>query len=101
MRSCFALVALALTLPAAAPRGVLLGRSVQGRRVVAAEAGDPSSPRKALVVGCIHGNECAGVAVIRRLRSLGAASGVDLWLVPEANPDGTVADRRWNARSGR
>jgi protein MpaA len=98
VRSCFALVALALALPAAVPRGVLLGRSVQGRRVLAVEVGAPSNPRTALVVGCIHGSECAGVAVVRRLRSLGAVPGVDLWLVPEANPDGTAANRRWNAR---
>jgi murein peptide amidase A len=92
-----ALAAVALLLPGAAPRRVLLGRSVEGRKVVAVELGDPESPRKALVVGCIHGDECAGVAVIRRLRQLGPVPGVDLWLVPNANPDGYSAGWRWNA----
>jgi protein MpaA len=51
-----------------------------------------------LVVGCIHGNECAGLAIVRRLERLGAEPGVDLWLVPEANPDGHALGRRQNAR---
>jgi protein MpaA len=97
MKIALALLTLAITLPGAAPRGVLLGHSVGGRRIIAVELGDPTNTRKALVVGCIHGNECAGIAIIRRLRQLGAVPGVDLWLVPEANPDGTAADRRWNA----
>jgi murein peptide amidase A len=77
---------------------VLLGRSVEGRAIRAIEVGDPASPRKALVVGCIHGNECAGLAIVRRLQRLGPQAGVDLWLVPEANPDGTALNQRQNAR---
>lgn len=42
-------------------RRVLLGRSLEGRAIYAYELGDPSSPRKVLVVGCIHGDETAGV----------------------------------------
>ena len=74
MARLLALVALLLALPASASsvqQGILLGRSVEGRKVIAVELGDPSSPRKALVVGCIHGNECAGIAIIQRLRTLG------------------------------
>lgn len=97
MKVALVLAALTLLVPASAPRGVLLGRSVQGRKVIAIELGDPKSPRKALVVGVIHGNEPAGIAVIRRLRQLGPVPGVDLWLVPDANPDGHAAGRRWNA----
>ena len=44
-------------------RTVVLGRSVDGRAIRAIEVGDLDSLRKALVVGCIHGNECAGIAV--------------------------------------
>jgi protein MpaA len=97
VKTPLALLALALALPAATPRGVLIGHSVQSRKVIAVELGDPASPRKALVVGCIHGNECAGIAVIRRLRRLGPLPGVDLWLVPDANPDGHAIGWRWNA----
>jgi murein peptide amidase A len=90
-----ALLALAAT-AAAAPH--LLGRSYGGRAVVAYELGDPSAARKVLVVGCIHGDECAGIAVVERLRRLGPLDSVDLWLVPELNPDGHAAGTRRNAR---
>jgi protein MpaA len=75
----------------------LVGHSVQGRRIVAYELGDPAAARKVLVVGCLHGNECAGIAVVNRLRRLGPLEGVDLWLVPDANPDGHKAGTRGNA----
>jgi protein MpaA len=77
---------------------LLLGRSVDGRVIRAIEVGDPAVRRKALVVGCIHGNECAGLAIVRRLERLGPQAGVDLWLVPEANPDGAARNQRQNAR---
>ena len=75
----------------------LVGHSVQGRRIVADELGDSAAARKVLVVGCLHGNECAGIAVVDRLRRLGPLDGVDLWLVPDANPDGRAAGKRRNA----
>src|SRR4029453_11783912 len=76
----------------------LVGHSVQGRRIVAYELGDATAARSVLVVGCIHGNECAGIAVGDRLRGLGPLEGVDLRLVPDANPDGRAAGTRGNAR---
>ena len=42
MKPALALVALAVALPGAAPRGVLLGHSVQGRKILAVELGDPA-----------------------------------------------------------
>jgi murein peptide amidase A len=91
-----ALTLLTLALAAAATPH-FLGRSLQGRPVVAYELGDPASARKVLVVGCIHGDECAGVAVVNRLRRLGPVPGAELWLVPDANPDGRAAGTRGNA----
>lgn len=88
-------VLLAVTAVTAAAH--LVGHSVQGRRIVAYELGDPAAARKVLVVGCMHGNENAGVAVVDRLRRLGPLDGVDLWLVREANPDGRAAGTRGNA----
>jgi protein MpaA len=75
----------------------VVGRSVEGRRIVALERGDPAAPRKVLVVGAIHGNETAGIAVVRRLERLPVPAGVDLWLVATVNPDGVAAGTRGNA----
>jgi protein MpaA len=74
---------------------MLLGRSVAGRAITAVEVGDPTGTR-VLVVGCVHGNEPAGIAVANRLEHL-SPGGVDLWIVPDLNPDGRAADTRGNA----
>jgi protein MpaA len=79
-------------------RHVMLGRSVRGRPIVAVELGDPHSKRKVLVVGCIHGNECAGLAIVRALERRPAPPGVDLWIVENLNPDGYAGNTRQNAR---
>ena len=76
--------------------GLVVGHSVKGRAIVAYERGDPSAPAT-LVVGVIHGNEQAGLAVIRRLRTMPLPAGVHLWLIPTVNPDGLAADTRQNA----
>ena len=49
-----------------------------------------------LVVGSVHGNETAGIAVARALARLSPA-GLDLWVVPDLNPDGVAAGTRGNA----
>jgi protein MpaA len=79
------------------PTRLVIGYSVRGRPIVAWRYGRASAPRKILVVGCIHGNECAGLAITSALRRRPVPSGVQLWLVPEMNPDGTAADTRQNA----
>jgi protein MpaA len=71
--------------------------SVEGRPIVALELGDPASRVKELVVGCIHGNEPAGIAVAEALAAATPPLGVDLWVVPDLNPDGHAADTRGNA----
>jgi murein peptide amidase A len=86
-----------LAAAAVAAAAHLVGHSVEGRRIVAHELGDPTASRQVLVVGCLHGNECAGIAVVNRLRRLGPLEGVDFWLVPDANPDGHRAGTRGNA----
>jgi protein MpaA len=80
----------------AQPRRVeLLGRSWQGRAIRAFEVGDRGG-RRILVVGCIHGNEAAGIAVAGALRRT-SPRGLDLWIVPDLNPDGLAAGARGNA----
>jgi protein MpaA len=78
-------------------QSVVLGRSVRGRPIRAFEVGDPASPRRILVVGCIHGNEPAGIAIADALARGPATRGVDLWVVPDLNPDGVAANTRQNA----
>jgi murein peptide amidase A len=78
-------------------RRVVLGRSVEGRPIVAFEVGDRGAARRELVVGCIHGNERAGIALARRLERA-SPTGLDLWVVPVLNPDGAAAGTRGNAR---
>jgi len=89
--------ALAAGIAAGQPQSrVVVGHSVKGRAIVAYERGDPSAP-VTLVVGVIHGAEPAGLAVIRRLRTMPLPAGVHLWLVPTVNPDGLAAGTRQNA----
>ena len=73
----------------------LLGRSEHGRPIRVVEVGAPQGKR-VLVVGCIHGNETAGIAVARALEQ-GSPTGLDLWVLPTLNPDGVVAGTRGNA----
>jgi protein MpaA len=51
-----------------------------------------------LVVGCIHGDECAGLAVTRRLAARRAPQGVHLWILHDLNPDGRAGGHRQNGR---
>ena len=73
----------------------MLGRSWDGRPIAAVEVGNPSGTR-VVVFGCIHGNETAGIAVARALERLSPRD-VDLWIVPDLNPDGVAAGTRHNA----
>jgi protein MpaA len=79
-------------------RTVVIGHSVRGRPILARVVGSPEARRRILVVGCVHGNERAGEAISRRLRSVTPPSGSALWLVDEFNPDGCRANTRQNAR---
>jgi protein MpaA len=98
--SIFALL-LAIALlawPASAgARTVVIGHSVRGRPIVARVLGSDAAPRKVLLVGCIHGNECAGRAILTALARAPVPPGVQLWLVAAMNPDGAAADTRQNA----
>jgi protein MpaA len=78
-------------------RRLILGYSVDHRPITAIEQGDPDSPQRALIVGCIHGNEPAGIAVTRALTATSVPPELDLWVVPDLNPDGVAAHTRVNA----
>jgi murein peptide amidase A len=86
---------------AAADR-VVIGRSVQKRAISAVQIGDGAGTRVALVVGVIHGDERAGLRIIRALEreaagQTGALAGTQLWVVRTVNPDGVRARTRKNS----
>jgi protein MpaA len=77
----------------------LAGRSVEGRPIQLYAFGAAEARFRILVVACIHGDECAGTAVTRRLlRAAAAPVGVRLFVVQNLNPDGFVRGTRLNAR---
>jgi Penicillin-insensitive murein endopeptidase/Zinc carboxypeptidase len=77
-------------------RPMLLGRSTRGRPIRAFARG--SGRPHIIVVGCIHGDECAGSVIASRLLHSGPPARGTLWLVPDLNPDGHAVRRRLNAR---
>jgi murein peptide amidase A len=81
-----------------ARRGVA-GRSGEGRPIRLLQRGDPAIDGEVLVLGCIHGDECAA----REIQPLAPASGCpdpasDIYLVPNLNPDGFALGSRLNGR---
>ena len=83
-------------LPGDGTRSALIGASTRGQPVRAFSLG--SGRPRVLVVGCIHGNECAGSVVATRLLHARPARRGSLTIVPDLNPDGHAAKRRTNAR---
>ncbi len=77
--------------------GETIGHSVTGRALRAVRLGAADAPTTVLVVGSIHGNEPAGRAVVRKLRTQPPPRDVQLWLIDTANPDGSARGTRWNA----
>jgi protein MpaA len=71
---------------------------VQGRAITATNNGHDATARPVLVIGCIHGNETAGIAIARDLAADPATPGTTIWLVADLNPDGARAGTRANAR---
>jgi hypothetical protein len=71
-----------------------LGRSEQGRPIIGVRVGNAHGT-PVLVVGCIHGNECTGIAIVKALEH--AQTNADLWLIPDLNPDGFAHHTRQNS----
>jgi WD40 repeat protein len=74
-----------------------LGQSVEGRPIELVRVGSRLTGRRVLVFGCMHGQECAGTSVTRRLARMWP-TGFELLLVTDINPDGQLASTRGNAR---
>ncbi len=90
----------AASLPSPGDGAEILGRSADGAAIVASTHG--SGPRRVLWIGGIHGDEREGgdrlAAILQGLAEPIARGGTTLRLVHDANPDGTAAKRRTNAR---
>lgn len=76
----------------------MIGHSVRGRPITTTLKGDPGARARLLVIGCVHGNEPAGIRVARRLITGAPARNAAIWVVPSLNPDGVAAGTRGNAR---
>jgi hypothetical protein len=78
-----------------------IGTTAQGRPMVARRYGDPTGV-VVLIAAALHGDEVSGKqitrAVERAARRGRIPKGVDLWVLPDANPDGSAAGTRQNAR---
>jgi len=76
-----------------------IGRSVDGRAIVAERQGAAASKRVLVVIGQMHGEEWPGpltVDVLRKLRTPTTAT-YSIWTVRSMNPDGGAIGRRWNS----
>ena len=74
------------------------GHSARGRRLTVSAFGNARSRRRVLVFGCVHGTECAGIAVTRLVTNDCPPLDGDVWLVPDLNPDGHRLGVRVNGR---
>ena len=83
--------------PVALTAPSLTGHSVLGRPITARRIGNAGDGPVVLVIGAIHGNEPAGIAIARRLAHDQGARTVRLWVLPDLNPDGVHARTRGNA----
>jgi murein peptide amidase A len=77
---------------------VLVGETRQERKVWAVRRGGTGARPSVLVIGCIHGDERAGIAVVKRLRRMKIPNDVAIWTIRSINPDGAAAGTRQNSR---
>jgi predicted deacylase len=82
----------------APPAVETIGHSVRGQPIVVRRIGPPVAVRRILFVGCIHGDERAGIAVAHALIQRRAASSAALWVLSNLNPDGAQRGTRVNGR---
>jgi len=78
-------------------RVLVLGYSARHRPILAIQMGDPDSPAHTVIVGCIHGNEPAGIAIAKALGARPVPAEADMWVIIDLNPDGVAAGTRGNA----
>ena len=92
------LSAVALAASGPTTETTVVGHSVSDRAIKAHRLGNAKSAHKVLVVGCIHGDECAGTAITHDLLGRKPPGRFDLWVVNTVNPDGRKLGVRQNGR---
>ncbi len=73
-----------------------VGTSAEGRPIWAEHWGTDGGPQ-VLILGQVHGDECAPAWFVRAIRELPPTT-FGIWLVPTANPDGLAAHTRRTAQ---
>ncbi|MET0997732.1 MAG: M14 family zinc carboxypeptidase [Marmoricola sp.] len=74
-----------------------IGKTVQGRSIVAWRLGDPRSSRMVVVLAAMHGFVRGPSRILYNLRDGRPITGADIWVVPQYNRDGVVRRTRQNA----
>jgi protein MpaA len=75
-----------------------IGTSVDGRDIKAFRLGDADASTTVVLIGVMHGTERAPARTLRTLRDgRRSVAGVNLWVIPVLNPDGSADGRRSNA----
>lgn len=73
----------------------VLGKTVQGRKIVAYHLGEPGK-KKVVLISLMHGNEPAPRRIMTDLVNGPPVHGINLWVVPVYNPDGFAHHTRKN-----
>jgi len=78
----------------------VIGHSVQGRPIKAWHLGQPHlrGVRTVVLMATMHGNERRVHLILDSLRDGAPIKGVNMWVIPIANPDGYAHNTRKNAR---
>lgn len=89
----------AASAPRVIPSTVVIGRSWEGRPIVAVRQGNARATKVLLVLGQMHGNETRAPLVVDAVRRLKAQtpSNVAIWTIRTMNPDGAARGTRRNA----
>jgi protein MpaA len=77
--------------------GRTIGHTVKGRAIVAWRLGQPTSKRKVVIFGAMHGDETGPSRILYNLRDGKRIRGADIWVVPQYNRDGIARRTRQNA----
>ena len=76
----------------------VIGHTVRGQDIVAWRLGQPTSPRKVVILSAMHGDETGPSRILYNLRDGRTIRGADVWVVPRYNGDGIRRHTRQNAR---